>query len=177
MPTTQEEIMFSEITRIAGQNEDYCADVTPRIDGKNALCVDVLPSSVNPPPSILDNGLRLVTNASAITLTTVYQDIINRSGSGLLLGWVLDCNSNSGIVFEFSIDGQVIFTELTFDFITSLYGTNYGANTYLYIGQSDLGDLQFRPPNPIKYNSSIVVRAKRTATNKIVNRSLYWVEV
>lgn len=167
--TQASELKSSSVTKICGQDELLAADVITRYDNKKAIVTESLP--------VLTSGLRLLWQELALTLTTTYLTVFSHNGSGLLLGWVVDCNSNDGITFEFSIDGANIFTEFPSVFLTNLYGTNYGDNAYLYLGGSDFGDLQFRPPHPVRFNSNITVRAKRTATSKIINRYLAWVQV
>lgn len=167
--TQASELKSSSVTKICGQDELLAADVITRYDNKKAIVTESLP--------VLTSGLRLLWQELALTLNTTYLTVFSYNGNGILFGFVIDCNSNIGITFEFIIDGVTIFTELTYQFITDLYGTSYGTDTFLYLGRSDIGDLQFRPPHPIRFNSNITVRAKRTATSKIINRYLAWIQV
>lgn len=79
MNTTTEELEFTNITRIAGQDEDYACDVILRSDSKRALCVDV-PSVVtskeqqNPTFLAYAGDVQIGNNKSMISL-------VNASGS------------------------------------------------------------------------------------------------
>lgn len=176
MPTVTDELKSSGVTRIVGQGEDYAADVILRSDGKKSLCVCNASVPNNFPSSMptFNKKLRLVTQELGLALTTSYQTVISYTGSALLLGWIVDCTSNLTINFEFTIDSETVFTELSSEFISNLYGTNYGANTYLYFGRHDLGEFQFRPPQPVKIDTNFTVRARRTSsTARTVNRIKY----
>jgi hypothetical protein len=171
--TNPSELVSSNVTRITGGDEAYAADVVERPDGKKSLCV-CTGGNVITNVATLDKKFRLFAQDINLALTTNYQTVITYTGAALLLGWVVDTTSNLTINFEFTIDGETVFTELSSELISNFYGTNYGADIYLYFGRSDFGDFQFRPPLPIKVNSNFTVRARRTTgTARTVNRIKY----
>jgi hypothetical protein len=158
MPTTADELKYSNITRIAGQGEDFSADVAQRSDGKNALCVD---SRIDL-ATTLSNNTKLDFAQTTVALTTTYAAIYSYTGPGKLVGFVLDMDANTQIQYRLVIDGKVVFTDLPHELLTSLWGSPGNGQRFLTVGTTVLNNFDFQPPQPIAFSTSISIEVRRT---------------
>lgn len=71
MPTTSDELQFTAITRIAGQDETYAADVVARVDGKKALSVDAV-TTISPRSSSYTYAATVTALSPASSATDIF---------------------------------------------------------------------------------------------------------
>lgn len=158
MPTTAEELQFTNITRIAGQAEDFAADVVQRPDTKKALCVDVPKSSL----PAYSNDYKIEFSETVLALTTNYQARYSYSGSGRFIGFVLDMDANTTIQYRLVIDGKVVFTDLPHELVTALWGAPANGQRFFVVGTTVLNNFDFQPDLPIEFSTSVSLEIRRT---------------
>jgi hypothetical protein len=168
MGALEDEFKYSNSVKITGQDELYGADVIS--SDKKRLCVDALISSENT-LSYMKNTYRVLTSETVITLSqSVFTTIYSYNGSGLLLAFAAKCSSYNDISFILIIDGVTVF-EITNTFIRAMWGTPAQNLLFPSVGESVTNMFDFRPPYPIKYNSSVLLQAKKlSATARTIDK-------
>lgn len=97
-----------------------------------------------------NNGNTAVTGAA---YTTFY----SYSGSGLFWGFRVNMDQDGGQI-QLTIDGNIIFTNITSKNISDSGGSNVN---FEYLSRAGAGTFYFFSPYPIEYTSSVVLAAKR----------------
>lgn len=181
-------------TKIVGEDESLCADVVTE-NGDNCLTVKVCN-----PEDIGDDGggdpddtpgcptlsYKLVHDFSGanITVPSGYVTLFQYSGSGKLIGFVFDFNSQN-VTVKLTVDSMVIF-ELDMNDLEDIQveggggdDDDGGAGSVTTCGgpvfDTIANKLCYQPPCPIAYDTEVKVEAKRvggsnrTMTDRIVH--------
>lgn len=117
------------------------------------------------------SGLTIFKSSDEIKLSSdvTYDTLLNISGSGYLFGITVQTD-NDEVELVIEIDGITIF-----DF-SGMFLSDLGMDTteYLhgiYAAKGDGKVLQYRPFNPARYETSLVIKARRN--NKKIKKQVY----
>jgi len=97
-----------------------------------------------------------------LTLTTSYGEAHSILGEGLLFGFILRLNSDSGVSLKLTIDEDSCF-ELNLSDFRSKYNPDYNSSGLYYSS----GLWAFRPPHSIRFNLFKLEAKKSTGTRRI----------
>lgn len=169
MTTTSDELQYTNITRIAGQDEQYAADVIIRNDGKKAIVTDAQVNITNNIPPALNSKYRVEWSDTVVNFpaSSNYSTFYLYNGSGYLHGFHIDTNSDKCQV-KLTVDGEVIYSDITGKFLSDISFKSTGSNNPIMLqNRSGLttegnNDIDFSPHADLRFNSSIKIELKKS---------------
>jgi len=154
--------------RIAAKSGD------PSIDGLHVIAeVDNFnPQSSGGVPAISPNMKTYYTDTNQ-ALTSSFATVFSNSGNGLLFSFGIEFTSDQ-VELRLVIDGNNVFT-YTYEEIENFafFGDDASGERDVFFHRATSDRLLFKPPWPIKYNSSFDIQARETSGN----RSVDWINV
>lgn len=122
---------------------------------------------------VFSSKLRYEKDTTGLTLTTSYQTAFTYSGSGKLVGMILDFDKTN-IQVKVTLDSTEVIFECTSNEIDDVQssGARKGAGIVGLAWDTSGSKYVFEPPYPIVYDSAVLIEAKQVSGNGNLSRSI-----